>query len=164
MGNELAMQKRVNLSIQLPGDASSLLPLHADVWQGDSPYEVVLWVPLVDCYRTKSMFIVHPEYQGLQDEMHRFESTEDFYQAALKVGTVTFLEIEYGQMLIFSQNLMHGNRVNEEKTTRWSLNCRFKSLMSPYADKKLGEFFEPVGVKPATRLGMGYRMPVIPIK
>ena len=46
VGNELAMQRRVNLSIQIPGDDSSLLPLHADVWSGDSPFEVVLWVPV----------------------------------------------------------------------------------------------------------------------
>ena len=41
VGNELAMQSRVNLSIQLPEDDSSLLPVHADTWSGDSPFEVV---------------------------------------------------------------------------------------------------------------------------
>ena len=30
----VAMQLRVNLSIQLPNDNSSLLPLHSDVWSG----------------------------------------------------------------------------------------------------------------------------------
>ena len=34
VGNELAMQLRVNLSIQLPEDDGSLLPVHADVWSG----------------------------------------------------------------------------------------------------------------------------------
>ena len=31
LGNELSMQLRVNLSVQLPKDNSSLLPLHSDV-------------------------------------------------------------------------------------------------------------------------------------
>ena len=44
VGNELVMQKSINLSIQLPNDDSSLLPIHADVWSGDSPFEVVAWV------------------------------------------------------------------------------------------------------------------------
>jgi len=35
VGNELSMQMRVNLSIQLPGDESSLLPVHADTWSVD---------------------------------------------------------------------------------------------------------------------------------
>ncbi len=53
-GNELAMQKKVNLSIQLPGDDSSLLAVHSDVWAGDSPFEIVVWLPLVNCFRTKT--------------------------------------------------------------------------------------------------------------
>ena len=36
VGNELSMQKSVNLSIQFPKDNSSLLALHSDVWSGDS--------------------------------------------------------------------------------------------------------------------------------
>jgi sporadic carbohydrate cluster 2OG-Fe(II) oxygenase len=47
VGNELCMQRRINLSIQLPGDASSLLPVHSDTWSGDSPFEAVLWIPLL---------------------------------------------------------------------------------------------------------------------
>ena len=35
-GNELMMQKNINLSIQFPKDSSSLLPIHSDVWSGDS--------------------------------------------------------------------------------------------------------------------------------
>jgi hypothetical protein len=70
-----------------------------------------------------------------------------------------FIEVAYGEALVFSQNVLHGNRVNEEPETRWSMNCRFKSALSPYADKKLGEFFEPITLRPATRLGLRYRLP-----
>ena len=55
------MQLRVSLSIQLPGDDSSLLPVHADTWAGDSSFEVVVWLPLVDCYGTKTMYILPPD-------------------------------------------------------------------------------------------------------
>ena len=54
---------------------------------------------------------------------------------------------------------MHGNRINREPETRWSMNCRFKSLFSPYADKRLGEFFEPITIRPATRVGMNHALP-----
>ena len=72
---------------------------------------------------------------------------------------LVWLDVPYGSVLLFSQNLMHGNRINLESETRWSMNCRFKSLLSPYAGKRLGEFFEPVTLRPATRLGMDYRLP-----
>ena len=61
VGNEIAMQSRINLSIQLPKDGSSLLPVHADTWSGVSPFETVIWLPLVDCYKTKSMYILPPK-------------------------------------------------------------------------------------------------------
>ena len=61
IGNELVMQKKISLSIQMPNDNSSILPIHSDVWSGVSPYDVVVWIPLVDCYKTKSMFILPPK-------------------------------------------------------------------------------------------------------
>jgi len=160
VGNELAMQKNVNLSIQLPGDDSSLLPVHADVLNGDSPFEVVLWVPLVDCHGTKSMYLLSSEKNAdIFNRMNEFASgnSEDLFDAVK--DDLTWLEVPYGSYLLFSQNLLHGNRVNEEAETRWSMNCRFKSLFSPYADKKFGEFFEPITMRPATRLGLRYQAP-----
>jgi len=128
VGNELAMQRRGNLSIQLPDDDSSLLPVHADVWDGDSPFEVVVWVPLVDCYRTKSMYLLEPsrdrEVQSTLQQFNR-SNAEEIYQ--IVADEVKFVEIAFGQILIFSQTLMHGNRINVEKETRWSMNCRFKT-------------------------------------
>lgn len=160
VGNELAMQRRVNLSIQLPEDDSSLLPVHADVWSGDSPFEIVVWLPLVDCYRTKSMYLLPPgPDRSMSERLHQFadRSAEDLFHAI--APDVEFIDIRYGEVLLFAQSLMHGNRVNREPETRWSMNCRFKSLFSPYADKRLGEFFEPITIRPATRVGMNYRLP-----
>jgi len=160
VGNELCMQRRVNLSIQLPDDDSSLLPVHADVWSGDSPFEVVLWIPLVDCYRTKSMFLLPPGPAArLQEEMHRFagRSAEDMYKAY--EGNFAWMEVPYGSFLLFNQNLPHGNRVNREPDARWTMNCRFKGVFTPYADKKLGEFFEPITMRAASRIGLDYRYP-----
>jgi sporadic carbohydrate cluster 2OG-Fe(II) oxygenase len=160
IGNELAMQRRLNLSIQMPGDDSSLLHVHADVWDGDSPFEVVAWLPLVDCYDTKSMYLLPPQAAAKYErDFGQFQdkSADALYGVIEK--DVEWLTVPYGSILLFSQNLMHGNVVNREKETRWSMNCRFKSLLSPYAGKRLGEFFEPISVRAATRLGMSYRFP-----
>ncbi len=158
VGNELVMQRRVNISIQLPDDDSSLLPIHSDVWSGDSPYEVVLWVPYSDCYGTKAMYYTHADTDAsVQPMLSQHKTAEDLYQAVAKESP--FMELSYGEVLIFTQNIMHGNRVNTEKETRWSSNCRFKSALSPYADKKLGEFFEPITLRPTTRLGLRYQLP-----
>ncbi len=160
VGNELAMQLRINLSIQLPGDDSSLLPVHADVWSGDSPYEVVLWIPLVNCYKSKAMYILPPKSSDeLNQEFSKKAnaSSEGLYQSIK--GQVEFLEVRYGEVLIFDQSLPHGNRLNDEEETRWSMNCRFKGVFTPYGDKKIGEFFEPITLRAASHRGMSFKLP-----
>ena len=66
-GSEIAMQRKINLSIQMPQDDSALLPKHSDVWSGCSPFEVVVWIPLVDCKNTQSMF-VYPQNFKLRNK------------------------------------------------------------------------------------------------
>ena len=160
VGNELAMQKNLNLSIQLPKDSNSLLPLHADTWSGNSPFEVVIWIPLVDCYRTKSMFILpNSKYKKLfsKTKLKNISNSNQLYNHIKK--DLKWIKVNYGQILIFNQSLPHGNIINKEKTTRWSFNCRFKSLFSPYGDKKLGEFFEIQSLKPASSVALNYEFP-----
>ena len=162
VGNELSMQLRINLSIQFPGDESSLLPVHADTWSGDSPFEVVVWTPLVDCYGSKSMYILCPENNKRIEKtfaLQTGDSSENLYQSIS--DEVKWLEVKYGEVVIFNQALPHGNIVNSEKETRWSMNCRFKSVFTPYGDKKLGEFFEPITLRAASKMGMNYKLPEI---
>ena len=61
LGDELAVQKKVNLSIQLPNDNSSILPMHSDFFSGESIYQLNLWLPLVSVNKTSSMFYFLPK-------------------------------------------------------------------------------------------------------
>lgn len=159
-GNELMMQKNINLSIQFPNDDSSLLPIHSDVWSGDSPYEINLWIPLVDCYKTKSMYIL--EQKNLKYFLKKMEKGK--YYGSDKIFNVLknklkYLIIKNGQCLLFNQSLPHGNVVNLEKETRVSMNCRFKSIFSPYGDKKIGEFFLPITTRAVTKSALDFKFP-----
>ena len=162
VGNELTMQLRLNLSIQMPKDDSSLLPIHSDAWGGDSPFEVVIWLPLVDCYGSKSMFLLPP---GPTMELH-----DNFQNLAGQSSEVIFKSVEedliwmnvkYGEFLLFNHNLPHGNRVNKETETRWSINCRFKGVFTPHSEKKIGEFFEPITLRAASKIGLSYQYPIL---
>ena len=160
VGNEVSMQLKANLSIQLPEDDSSLLPIHADTWSGDSPFEVVAWIPLVDCYKTKSMYILPAnKYPAFEKNFKKMSgsSTDDLFDSVEK--DLQWLEVNYGQVLIFNQALPHGNIVNHENESRWSMNCRFKGVFTPYGDKKLGEFFEPITLRPSSICGLNYDLP-----
>ena len=163
VGNELAIQKKVNLSIQLPNDNSSLLEIHSDTFSGESPYQVVLWVPLVDVFDTKSMF-VFPLNESLKTvkNLGKLYSLKKYFEKNKKKAN--FLKIKFGQFLIFTPNLLHGNTINKTNETRFSLNIRLKSLFSPYNkikgnDRKLGYFYLPLNIKPMTIIGSKYELP-----
>jgi len=160
IGNELVMQKKLNLSVQMPKDTSSLLTIHADTWSGDSPFETVCWLPMVDCVGTMSMFILPAyNYEIFSEKYNEFKNKNSDELLESLRNKLIWIEIKYGEALIFNQNLPHGNVVNEELNTRWSFNCRFKSIFTPYKDKKIGEFFEPISLKPTSKIGLKYKYP-----
>lgn len=160
IGNELVMQRKINLSIQCPRDKSSVLPVHADQQGGESPYQFVLWVPLVDVSETKSMFMIPPNKsrEFLKNFTNYAES--GFMQQLIKdaKNDLKFLSVNYGELNILNVNNFHGNIINETQETRWSFNVRFKSLFSPYTseEKSLGSFYHPISTKAATKIGMNY--------
>ncbi len=159
VGDELVMQKKVNLSIQCPKDKSSLLPIHADTWDGDSPFEIVVWLPLVDCFKTKSMFMLPGNQNKIFNRIYKKNKNDKFDIFKTLKNKLKWIDIKFGEVLIFNLCIPHGNIINNEKETRWSMNCRFKNLFSPYADKKLGEFFSPIELKPITKIGLNYKFP-----
>jgi len=161
VGNELAMQSRINLSIQLPNDNSSLLPVHTDTWSGNSPFEVVVWIPLVNCFNTKSMYLLPPKAADkISDEfkLHAHGTSEELFDAIK--NEVNWIKINYGEVLVFNQAYPHGNVVNKESETRWTMNCRFKGLFTPYKDKKIGEYYEPITLRPVSKVAMSYKFPI----
>lgn len=160
VGNELAMQNNINLSIQFPNDESSLLPLHADTWSGDSPFETVIWLPLVNCYKTKSMFILNQKKYKKFTDIYKKNKVVNVSNLFKKLkNDLNFIKINYGNYLFFNQSLPHGNIVNRTNETRISINCRFKGLFTPYAQKKLGKFFSPLNIRPASQIGLNYKFP-----
>lgn len=163
VGNELAMQNKVNLSIQMPDDESSVLSVHSDVWAGETPYEVVQWTPLVDVHDSKAMYILAPEInRGVRakiDALPDKGKSFDFYEAYK--DDFHFVPVKFGETLVFSPILLHGNIVNRVPETRWSLNTRYTGLFTPYAseEKCLGRFYLPATTRPASRIGLNYKMP-----
>jgi len=157
VGNELAMQNKVNMSIQQPNDESSVLPMHSDIWTGDSPFQVVLWVPLTNASETNSMFFLPPiasreaRSRVASGEFRSMDQIENAYRSQL----VTMV-VPYGKVLIFDSGCLHGNVLNETKTARWSINCRFTGLLTPFTnpERRLGTYYLPITTRAATKIGL----------
>ena len=163
VGNELAMQAKINVSIQMPDDETSVLPMHADQYGGESIYQVVMWLPLVDVFETKSMYVIPKKFsQEIESNINDYAKdgfTDKIFNEYK--DKLQFLKVDYGQVLIFSPNLFHGNIINKTSSTRWSFNTRIKSLFSPYVseEKDLGNFYQPIIIRPVTKNAMEYKYP-----
>ena len=158
IGPEIVAQRQINFVTHLPRDTASLLYLHTDAWSGCSPYEVILWLPLVNVQGTKSMFIcerskTEKHLRALKDGLRLGSATELLERVRPDIAPV---DMKYGQALLFSPILLHGAEENKTDETRFILNVRFKSLFSPYGTKALGETFVPVSTLPTTELGLAY--------
>ncbi|MBC7540329.1 MAG: phytanoyl-CoA dioxygenase family protein [Bacteriovorax sp.] len=152
LGPDLAIQKNINLVISLPGDVTSQIPMHSDMWTGHSPFELNLWVPFTKTYKTQSMFIMPLDKWILRKE--EFKNSKNTLQELTKLWEkdFVFVEVDPGQALIFWHNLPHGNCTNQETISRLAVNVRIKNLYTPYGDKGLGDYFIPLTYGPMTEL------------
>lgn len=151
LGPDILAQRNCNLVLQPPGDPNPS-ELHRDA-PANSPYEVVVWVPLVDCYGTKAMYLLNVEdtekaFGYLDANPEDWSGFENYAKSLAKTPNVPF-----GRGLIFHTGCLHGSEVNRENETRVSLNIRYKNLFSPPGLKNQLQFFSPLRISQVARLG-----------
>lgn len=156
------VQSYVSFSIQYPNDSTSLLTLHSDSTQSDSAFQVNFWIPFVNVQKTKSMFIINPKdsisilKKMRENKKITIQDVHKKYKQKMK-----WLKLNFGQAIVFTPNCLHGNVTNKEKTTRLSINTRFKNLYSPYVQnvgnlKNIGNFYPIVRKKLITTVNLNY--------
>jgi sporadic carbohydrate cluster 2OG-Fe(II) oxygenase len=156
LGPDILAQKGCNLVLQPPLDPNPS-ELHRDT-PANSPYELVVWVPLVNAYATKAMYILTAEdtkkaFDFLEKSPMEWDEFEKKCKSLSRIGTV-----EFGKALIFNASLLHGSEINNETETRVSLNIRYKNLFSPSGFKNQLQFFKPIRVSDFSRIGSEVEM------
>ncbi len=154
IGPDVVTQKNTNIVIQQPGDMD-IAATHRDS-PLNSHFEIIVWLPLVDIYGTKSMYILNLKKSLASLELLKDTKTgyKDFNKYAIEHGeNVT---IPYGKALLFWPGLAHGSHVNKEKETRWALNMRYKNIFSPCGPKGLTEFFDLLRLSPLAKIAFDY--------
>jgi len=152
LGPDIASQTNPNIVFQYPG-SQRFSELHTDA-PANSEYELVAWAPLVDCYSTKSFYIVDfantRRLLRLYREGNEFSSWGQFRDAC--ISSSTLIEVKFGTVLFFSTMLLHGSVINETNESRWSLNTRYKSLFAPCGLKDPFAFYKVFRRSPLTYL------------
>jgi len=154
VGPDIVVQKTTNLVIQQPGDPDQV-PTHRDA-PLNSPFEVVVWIPLVSVYGTKGMYVLDREKTDVSLQMLKKPESgyEDQTRFATEQGDI--LSMPFGHALFFWPGLVHAVGVNTEQETRWALNIRYKNLFAPSGAKGQAEFFQVLRLSPLARLALEY--------
>ncbi len=158
-GLDIVAQKNVNLVIQKPNDPSQI-SVHRDA-PPNSDYELVVWVPLVNTFKSKNMYILDKKKTAqLIKKIKRFsndnkksEKIMDFYYS-FAFNKSKKHKLKFGQAIIFWTGLIHCVPENKEEETRWSLNFRFKNTFSPYGTKGFPDYFTVANSSPITELAL----------
>lgn len=153
LGPDLLIQSKINLSIQMPNDDTSMLPAHSDSWSSDTPYQINLWLPLTKAFKSNSMFI-YDKFYSLKVFKQIIKKSE---LKIKKPNFKDFINIKEGEFLLFNPACLHGNVINKTKKTRVSLNVRFKSIFAPESkritDRKYGTYYKKFKISPNTEFG-----------
>ena len=156
LGPDISAQKHANIVFQYPLSKRNS-ELHYDS-PPNSRHELVAWAPLVDCYGTKSFYVIEKEesYNLYQQYLNdtSIKSWEDLKQRARAQSKN--IEIKYGEVLYFSANLFHGSEINHTEESRWSLNTRFKNLFAPCGLKDPFTFYKVLKKSAITNIATRY--------
>ena len=148
-GEDIAVQKNINLAIQRPKDIDRA-SMHADA-PSNSLFEIVIWLPLVDCEKTMNMFFFKINKTKKARKFLLSKKLNNADEFAKKNG-YNPKKIKFGEYIIFWTKVYHYVPINNENKTRWSLNFRYKNIFSPYSQKGYLDFFEPINYSKLTNL------------
>jgi len=150
LGKDLLIQKHVNLVVQRPDDSDNS-ETHRD-FPGNSAFELVVWVPLVDCDEKMSLYLADLELSLFYTKHLRHTNGKDWSQIKSEIEMKsTAVPVKYGEVLIFMTPLFHGSKINRSERTRVSLNFRVKGLFSPAGHKDSYDFWTVYSLSPFTK-------------
>lgn len=153
LGPDLHAQRNNNIVFQYP-NSHRFSELHTD-YPPNSPYELVLWVPLVDCFDTKSFYIVPlPDSTSLISaySQNKYPSWDLFKSDCLLKAK--HLQVDYGNAIIFWTGLIHGSLTNETTESRWCINVRFKNLFAPCGQHDPLTYYKVFNTSPVTKIAL----------
>lgn len=132
-GDRIFYQRRPYLRVNLPKYEHTVTPFHSDVYFGHSPHAWVLWTPMHDVEGDSGLCLFTPEQSREIRETYDFARPFSDVMAALEKPKP--LKLRFGQVLMFSNSLIHGAVAHTEKLPRISFEMRVQDVALPLFEK-----------------------------
>lgn len=125
------------IRIDRPGDEKYTTPWHQDKWFSlSSDHSVVLWAPLGDMDESMGFLQVIPgsHKAGIVSFKNRTSGREP-YEPVIPPSEEQSIQVKmnFGDILIFHQDLLHRSNINQSRNCRVSMQLRFNDMYKqPY--------------------------------
>jgi hypothetical protein len=155
MGPDINIQKNPYLRIARPGATGDNIGYHRDTFYGASPFEISVFVPLTDLSEGNALQFLSGS-NDTSDDTYPFEQFDNegiergsprhlagipYAPRIIKpeeVPDITPVPVTVGQAVIFGLSNVHGQVVNEDKTTRVSTDIRLVNALAPFPESRGG--------------------------
>ncbi|MEM6257404.1 MAG: phytanoyl-CoA dioxygenase family protein [Planctomycetota bacterium] len=136
------------LRMDFPGEERYLFPLHQDyTYDPSSPNGLVYWIPLRDVDEQSGCISYAGETHkaGIRDVLVRHKDTSEVTGNRLfdladvsdvDRATMPLAELHYGEVLVFSNLLIHASGANRSENVRWTVQVRHGDFRHPTAVSK----------------------------
>ena len=156
LGPDIAVQKNVNLSVNLPKDLN-VVPIHRDA-PPSSNFDLAIVIPLTTFFNSKNLYVLN--LKDTYKSLKLYSKNEKRYKS-FSIKNAKKLSIKFGQILVFWPGLKHMVPYNLENESRWSLNIRFKNIFSPYGSKDFLDFYEIIKLSKFTKMNLDFQKKLI---
>ncbi len=134
-GEELFIQRRAHIIINLPGHGQPKQWPHYEMISGLSPFSYVIWAPLHDLDDDGGIYYInqHKSSKIMKKEEHQgLVNGPDVLNLMQNQKPV---KLKFGEAIIFNPFVIHGNTPFNSKYARIACNVRFQSCNKPLLQK-----------------------------
>jgi len=135
-GKKLFIQRRAHTVIKLPGEKQFKTLPHYEMMSGISPFSYIIWAPLHDIDDNEGGIYYLDKKKS--SEIMKKEETEGLVNGPTILNMKIDKEpsrMKFGEAIIFSPFVMHGNNIFNSELARIAINIRFQSYNKPLLQK-----------------------------
>ena len=134
-GNELFIQRRAHIIINVPGSGQAKQWPHYEMISGLSPFSYVIWAPLHELDDNGGIYYIN------QHESSKIMKKEELKGLVNGPDVLNLMQnqrpvkLKFGEAIIFNPFVIHGNTPFNSKYARIACNVRFQSCKKPLLQK-----------------------------
>jgi len=134
-GKELFIQRRAHTTINVPGDDQAKQVPHYEMISGVSPFTYIMWAPLHDLDDDGGAYHVDLKTSLSLMKKEEAEGLVNGPKVLNLMGSRKPPRLKFGQAIIFTPFVLHGNIPFNSNLARIACNVRFQSFNKPLLQK-----------------------------